>query len=195
MKALKMTLFSLVLAGASAASAQYYEEWSPTTVTTETPTYESNLKFRGDRKVGVGTQVGGTAGLLGLHLELNIEEQDSVVSGFGFGQGFSTFTVAWKRSYEGLFFTPYTTVGWSRWFNSASGRTPDSYMLEATLRSSEIEEGRFGIDYLVTSIGAQYNQLDGDLIGTTLFAEVGLFFAPERGQLMPSAAVGTTYFF
>ncbi|MBX2988198.1 MAG: hypothetical protein KF802_09895 [Bdellovibrionaceae bacterium] len=158
-------------------------------------TYSNNLKMREDRRVGVGTQVGGSAGMMGLHVELNIEDQDGVLAGFGLGEGFSTFSLAWKHNFEGEFFTPYTTMGVSRWYNSAGTSPARSYLLDSLLTAEEKSSGRFGVDFLVGSLGAQYNQLDGELAGASFFAQADLFLAPFRGQVMPSASVGVTYFF
>ncbi|HRO66434.1 MAG TPA: hypothetical protein PL182_02595 [Pseudobdellovibrionaceae bacterium] len=189
----KLTVLIACLFGSAAAMAFEYDDQAVSS--TSYSSYSSNLKLREERKVGVGTHLGGSAGLLGIHLELNIESQDGVLTGFGFGEGFSTYSIAWKRSYEGLFFTPYTTLGWSRWFSSSGNKSPDSYMLDSTLSRREREEGRFGIDYIVGAVGAQYNQLEGELAGASLFAEVDLFMSPAKGKTMPSAAVGATYFF
>lgn len=189
-----LIFLSGLLAGTWSHAATLDSYFQNTSIT-DSSAYSSNLSLREDRRVGVGTQIGGSAGLIGVHLELNVENQDGVLTGFGFGDGFSTFTIAWKHSFEGLYFTPYTTLGWSRWFSSSGQGGPDSYMLNATLSREERSSGQFGIDYIVGSVGAQYNQLDGQFAGSSLFAGVDLFFAPAKGRLMPSAAVGTTYFF
>lgn len=156
--------------------------------------YADNLKLREARRVGLGTQIGGTAGMLGLLLELNLEDQDGTTVGAGFGDQYGTFTLSWKHSFEGTYFTPYTTLGWSRWYSLGRG-VSDSHVVEGMLTRSERDEGRYGIDFIAASGGMQYNQLDGDFAGATLFGEVNLMFAPFRGKVLPTAAVGTSYFF
>lgn len=156
--------------------------------------YANNLTMREDRRVGVGTQIGGSAGGLGIVLELNIQDQDGALVGIGFGDEYNTFSLSWKHSFEGTYFTPYSSVGWSRWYNS-SGKTSTSHILEGMLTADEQAEGRFGLDLLVAGGGMQYNQLEGELSGATLFGEVDLVVSPFRGKILPAAAVGAIYFF
>lgn len=157
--------------------------------------YASNLKMREERRVGVGAQVGGTAGLLGLVLELNIEDQDGVLIGGGLDQGYSTFSISWKHSFEGEYFTPYTTLGWSRWFSSSDEKKSSNYILDEMLSEREKAEGRFGLDFVVAGGGVQYQQLEGEFAGAGFFGEINLLGAPFKGKLLPAAAVGATYFF
>jgi hypothetical protein len=161
----------------------------------EETSYMSNVQMRGERKVGLGTQLGGSAGLIGINLDLNIEDQDGAVVGLGMGSGYSTFSLFWKHSFEGKYFTPYTTLGWSRWYNSAGGSGPQSHVLDGTLNQSEKDSGRFGIDFLAAAGGLQFNELSGELAGAGFFGEVELFASPFRGGLIPSAAIGVNYFF
>lgn len=157
--------------------------------------YANNLKLREERRMGISTQVGGTAGLFGLGLELNIEDQDGAMIGAGFGSGYSTFTIGWKHSFEGTVFTPYTTLGWSRWYNSTGTIEPESHILRGMLTSDEIREGRFGLDLIVAGLGMQYQELGGEWAGGGFFGEMNLVASPFRGQLLPTAAVGATYLF
>lgn len=164
-------------------------------VSTTTSAYANNLKMREERRVGVGVQAGGTAGLLGLLLELNIEDQDGTLIGAGFDQGYSTFSISWKHNFEGEYFTPYTTLGWSRWFSSSGDKKSSNYILDEMLTDSEKREGRFGLDFIVAAGGVQYQQLEGDFAGTGFFGEINLLGAPFRGKVLPAAAIGATYFF
>lgn len=189
MKQMKIVFALLV----GACSAQAYTETSPA-VYTEKAAYQNNWQMREARKIGVGTHVGGTAGMMGAHLDLNLDGEDGALVGLGFGEGFNTYTLAWKRNYVGSYFTPYTTLGWSRWAVSGS-RTPDSYMLESTVSERKLRSGDFNVDYVVGSVGAQYHQLDGEFMGASLFAEVGLLASPGEGRMAPAASVGATYFF
>lgn len=161
----------------------------------ESVAYANNLKMREARRVGVGTQLGGTSGTLGLHMELNIEDENSALAAFGMGDGFSTFSISWKHQFEGDYLTPYTTVGWSRWYNSSGTAKPQSYVLDGNLTNEEKSTGRFGIDYIAAGGGVQYNQLEGDFAGASLFAELELLVPPFRSGIVPGASVGATYFF
>lgn len=157
--------------------------------------YPSNLKMREERKVGLGVVAGGTGAAIGLQVELNVEDQDGAVVSFGVADSYSTFSLAWKHSFEGLYLTPYTTLGWSRWYNSSGSGRPNSYVLSEVLSDEELASGRFGADFIVGAFGAQYNQLDGDLLGASFFAQMELLASPFQGRIVPSAGLGMIYYF
>lgn len=162
---------------------------------TASSTYKNNLSMRDQRKIGVGTQLGGVSGLIGVLLELNIEDQDGALVNAGFGSDFSTFTLSWKHNFEGQYFTPYATAGWSRWYNSTTKRATNSHVLTEILSDGEKNSGRFGVDFLTAGAGLQYQELAGDFAGTSFFGEVNLLTSPTRGHIIPTAAIGATYFF
>jgi len=160
----------------------------------EASTYTDNMKMRSDRRIGVGVEVGGESGLLGGLLELNMEDENAATIGLGFGNTFQSFSVNWKHSFEGNFFTPYTTVGYSHWYGNG-GHAPSSHVLDEMLNSDEKSTDRFGLDLAVAGAGVQYQELSGDFQGTSFFGELDMAVAPFRGKVMPTAAIGATYFF
>lgn len=159
--------------------------------------YPSTLKMREDRKVGAGVSVGGTLGLAGFSMELNFEDADGVVAGFGTGPGYNSVQLAWKHAFEGDYLAPYTTVGYSRWYNSR-GRGDDlskSDILDRVLTTNEKKEGRFGTDFVNASLGLQYNQLSGDFAGISFFGELTAMYEIKRAMLLPNGSVGAIYYF
>lgn len=159
--------------------------------------YSSNLKMRETRKVGVGMAVGGTLGLAGINLEFNFEDADGAVAGFGTGPGYNSFGVAWKHNFEGDYISPYTTLGYSRWYNSAGGKDAavDSDILNRVLTDSEKTSGRFGADFFTGALGLQYNQLSGELAGFSFYGEVVALMEVKSSQLLPAGSVGALYYF
>ena len=159
--------------------------------------YTSNLKMRETRKVGVGAAVGGTLGLAGINLEFNFEDADGAVAGFGTGPGYNSFGVAWKHNFEGDYISPYTTAGYSRWYNSSGGKdaAADSDILNRVLTDSEKASGKFGADFITGAIGLQYNQLSGELAGISFYGEVVALVEVKRSQFLPAGSVGALYYF
>ncbi|WP_374076326.1 hypothetical protein [Bdellovibrio bacteriovorus] len=159
--------------------------------------YPSTLKMREDRKVGAGVSVGGTLGLAGFSMELNFEDADGVVAGFGTGPGYNSVQLAWKHAFDGDYLAPYTTVGYSRWYNSR-GRGDElskSDVLDRVLTTNEKKEGRFGTDFVNASLGLQYNQLSGDFAGISFFGELTAMYEIKRAMLLPNGSVGAIYYF
>lgn len=159
--------------------------------------YESNLQMRNFKKFGVSAQVGGVAGTFGVNGELNLENLNTLMVGMGMGQSYNTFNVRWKKSLESAYLSPFATAGYSKWYNSgdSSSSYNESEILKRVLTDDEKREGRFGADFLAASIGLEYNQLEGEMSGTTFFGEIVLLAEVKRTSLIPTGSVGVSYLF
>ena len=158
--------------------------------------YTNNLHLRQDRKVGVGLGLGGVLGTAGINVELNIERDQAVLTGFGQGRDYGTFHLLWKHSLEGQYFTPYYTAGISHWHNSQiKNISRTSHVLDSVLSEQTRREGPFNMSFIVGSLGLQYNQLDGDWIGSGFYFEFGLMAAMNNTAIVPNASIGTIYYF
>ena len=159
--------------------------------------YDSNIDMKEYKKIGVGFSSGGMTGLFGLNLEINIVPQDSAVVGLGKGEAYGTFHFAWKRNYEGQYLSPYTKVGYSRWFNTNSdaGAANESNILKNVLTESEIRTNEFSADFIAAAAGLEYNQLEGELSGVNFYGELILMSEITKSIYLPTAGVGLTYFY
>ena len=158
--------------------------------------YETNYKLRQDRKVGAGIGIGGALGGLGGLIELNIEDENSTLVGFGTGPGYQTLDLAWKRSFEGEYFTPYTTAGYARWWDSGSKSEANrSSLLKNFLTKDQKQKNSFGLDLVTGSVGMQYNQLSGELAGSSFYLEFGALLSLENTKVMPTGSFGALYYF
>jgi len=158
--------------------------------------YPSNYKLREDRKVGAGLSVGGALGVLGGLIELNIEDDDGVLAGFGTGAGYQTLALSWKHAFEGEYFTPYTTLGLASWWNSGNqADASNSSLLKNFLNDKEKLSRKFSLEILSGSAGMQFNQLSGDFVGASFFIEFGALLVMDRTKIMPTGSIGTLYYF
>jgi hypothetical protein len=157
--------------------------------------YNDNLALRDIRKIGLELGVGGVLGLYGFNVEVNFEDENSGVAGFGGGDGYSSFNILWKHNFEGDTIAPYTTVGYSRWYNSSHGSYKDSAILDRVLTDDQKKSGQFATDFIAGAVGLQYIQLNGSFAGTSLFAELDLLGEIHNGQIVPTGSVGAGYFF
>lgn len=164
---------------------------------TSVANYPNSLKLRENRKMGIGAGVGGALGLAGLNFELNIEDADGALAGFGGGDGYNSFQLAWKHMFMGDYLAPYFTAGYSRWYNSSNSENFEgaSGVLGRVLTQKEKMEGVFGKDFLNASFGIQYNQLSGILSGVSVYGEVAGMYEVHQGMLLPNGSVGALYYF
>lgn len=156
----------------------------------------SNYKLRAERKMGAGVVTGGALGFLGILMELNIEEDDGVIAGLGFGPGYNNFMLTWKRTFEGEYLAPYTQFGISHWFSDGrKNEIEGSSTIAQVLSSEERQSGNFNKDFFVGSLGIQYQQLNGDLKGISFFMQFDLLPAIQDQKLLLSGSVGSLYYF
>ncbi len=159
--------------------------------------YESNLEMKSYKKFGFGFLMGGATGLLGLSAEINLDPTEAAVIGLGAGPSYNSFNLGWKHNFIGNYLSPYTKVGYAKWFNSpgSSSSAGQSDILKRVLTDDEIKNNRFSADFIVGSVGLEYNQLEGDLSGVNFFGELVMMAELEKITLIPSGAVGIIYYY
>ena len=159
--------------------------------------YQSNLEMKKYKKIGMGISLGGSGGVVALNGELNLNPQDALVVGLGTGPNYGTFNLLWKKNYQAEYLSPFFKVGYSKWFNSSKGSlvSDNSGVLKQIYSTKDIVEGRFDADFAVASIGAEYNQLEGELSGVNFYGELVLLTEVKKTVMVPSGAVGIIYFY
>ena len=161
--------------------------------------YSSAADMRTQRRMGFGAQVAGTAGLIGLRVELNFSPENSAIIGFGGGPGYSSANFHWKRQFNGRFFSPYVGIGYARWYNSSDSQslnkaTP-SMLSTKFLSEEEKRTGKFEVDLLTPAVGVVYHMLSGPQVGVGYFGEVAFLTDFEKPQPTPTAGLGAVYYF
>lgn len=159
--------------------------------------YESNLQLKSFKKFGFGASLGGLNGFFGANIEANILPDNALFIGVGGGDGYNAISAGWKMNFEGEYLSPYTKVGYSKWFNtnSASAVANRSDVLRRVLSDSEIRQNRFNVDFIAGGAGLEYNQLEGELSGVNLFAEILAMTSFSKISIIPTGSVGITYFY
>ena len=64
-------------------------------------------------------------------------------------------------------------------------------ILELYKTSTEKED----IDFLNSHFGMQYNQLSGEYTGSSFYLEFNFLLSPKKGLIIPTASVGSIYYF
>ena len=102
-----------------------------------------------------------------------------------------------KYNFEALYVSPYFKGGYSKWFSA--GKIPSDATSSDVLRQiysqNDLQGGRFDANFLVGSIGAEYNQLEGEWAGVNFFGEVSLLAELRTARLVPTGSVGLTFFY
>ncbi len=157
--------------------------------------YGSNTEMKNFKKLGLGLMAGSSTGMLGLNGEVNLDGNEALVIGLGTGQSYGTFSLAWKHNFEAQYLSPYTKVGYSKWFNSSGRSATNSDVLKRIFSDQELQEGRFDANFLVGGIGLEYNQLEGDLAGVNFFGELVMMEEISKSVFVPTGGVGVIYYY
>lgn len=159
--------------------------------------YDSNFQLKSFKKFGFGASLGGLNGFFGANIEANITPDNALFIGVGGGDGYNSFSAGWKKNFENEYLSPYTKVGYSKWFNTntASAVADRSDVLRRVLSNSEIRQNRFNVDFIAGGAGLEYNQLEGELSGVNLFAEIMAMSSISKLSIVPTGSVGITYFY
>lgn len=159
--------------------------------------YSSNWDMKSVKVVGLGLTLGGSAGVIGLNGEVNLDPAEALVIGLGVGQSYGTFGLGWKHNFEGAYLSPYSKLGYSKWFGSSSGSgsAADSDVLKRLFSEEDLRSKRFDADFLTGGGGIEYNQLEGELAGVNFFGEIIMLAEVRTFTVIPTGAVGVTYYY
>lgn len=162
--------------------------------------FESAIELRAKRRVGVGLSLEGQSGFYGGLIELNFSPEDSAVTGFGGGTQYNSFSLQWKHVFGGGSVTPYSALGFNRWFSvsgnaKAVGSTNPSFLGSKFLTAEEKATGRFEKNLISPALGLQYYQLDGPYKGLGVFVEVVLLMEVSDLSPVATGGLGTLYYF
>jgi len=162
-----------------------------------TEIYKSNYELKQNKRIGAGLAVGGVSGVLGVSAELNLAPAETLVIGMGTGPSYGTFNLQGKYNFEAEYLTPFVKLGYSKWFSS--GTIPSTAATSETLRQvyseKDLRAGKFDASFAVASIGAEYNQLEGELSGINFYGEFTLLTEVRTASVIPSGALGIIYFY
>lgn len=158
----------------------------------QSQSFTNNLKMREERRVGIGMTAGGSLGAIGTQIELNIEDADGAVIGFGAGKNYNTFQLLWKHSIAGFFINPYWKAGISHWYQSDQ----EMKYISSSVSIHEFEtKNQRSAELITGSLGVQYNQLSGSFTGTSFFLEVSLLTDISSRTIVPTGAIGALFYF
>jgi hypothetical protein len=168
--------------------------------TFEIKDFEDSYDLRSQKRVGAGFVLGGSVGLMGVMTELNFTPTDSVVTAFGGGPRYNSFTLGWKHSWSTGSISPYTGINYSYWYSSSRkqdymGNSNPGFLSSKILTEDEKKNGQFGRSLLIPVAGIQFYQLSGSAAGTSVFAEVEMITSVEDLKPNITGSLGTVYFF
>lgn len=160
-----------------------------------TELYSLNIEMKNYKKFGFGLNLGSSTGILGLNGEVNLDGNDALAIGLGMGSSYGAFSLAWKHNFEAMYLSPYSKVGYSKWFSSSGKSANDSDVLKRIYSENDLRTGRFGPDFLIGGFGLEYNQLDGDMAGVNFFGEVIMMAEVSTSTFIPNGGIGIIYYY
>ena len=151
------------------------------------------------KKMGIGLSAAGALGLVGLKLEINFTPEYSLVSGFGGGLGYRSYTFQIKRTFGYRVFSPYVSVGFANWSSekekNVRRQQVPSFFSSKFLSSHEKVNGKFSKNIIYPGLGVQVMEVHGNWEGLTLYIEGLLLVDIEDAVYQPRGGLGLTYYF
>lgn len=197
-----IAIFGLLIT-VSAASAVEVQEIKPLSGRSEwrdifRKTEFSNAdEMRKDRRVAVGTQLGGTTGQYGIGVNLFFNPESAFVASFGGSDSYRGFHFGGQFLWSEKSFSVYHRLGYSRWDNSQKSGSMGSSELPTSnlLSKNERESGRFSLNLAVAGLGLQYSVLKGPYAGTALFVEAIGLTSVRDFSIATTGSAGLLYHF
>ena len=164
---------------------------------TGTELYSSNYDLKKHKRVGAAISMGGVSGAMGVHAELNLDPASTLVLGMGTGPSYGTYNFQGKFNFQADYLSPFVKVGYAKWFNSGTipSNAGQSDVLRQVFTERELRAGKFEANFLVASVGAEYNQLEGELSGFNFYGEMTMLAETRSFSLVPTGSVGIVYFY
>ncbi len=161
----------------------------------------SAWEYRRTHRVGFGMVAGGSYGIAGGMLELNLSPRWSAGIGVGRGDPFQSVVASVKR-FSNLWdssWLPYFGAHFARWENFGSTEpiqsTAPSFLAESFLSEADRARGRVRSSLLNPVLGLQYIQLHGDWRGFLIALELGAMVHLTGNGTVPSGAFQFGYVF
>jgi hypothetical protein len=185
--ALGMSVCSLVLASTTQTNR------------TQIPTVFSSPDFRSVHRIGAELQVAGPNGLAGVHLGFNLNRIYTVMVGFGGSEDFQSIQAEWRRYIEAKNFSPYLLFGAAKW-SSIGERDPiqktnPGFLADRLMNDRDKARGIIDEVLLYPGFGINYQVLEGDMKGLTVFANIVMLADIKDFQAAPSATLGSGFYF
>jgi hypothetical protein len=160
--------------------------------------FSAYSQVRDERKIGVGAQMLGASGTVGLLLEINFHPSWGLNIGYGNGSDFQTFLVEYKQILSIGKITTYGLLGFTRWFGeseSSIDSTNPGFVADEFMSSSDRRRGVISENLIYPGVGVQYVLLSGDWQGLSAFGHVILLSDLEDFAFAPTLAIGTLFYF
>lgn len=159
--------------------------------------YVDLYQLRSARRMGVGVEVLGRLGMVGVDFDFNFDPAHSATAGIGAGPQYFSYSLGYKHVLTGNNLSPYVGVALNRM--TAGSGTP---MTESTpgwindyfLTDADRTDKGFQKNFISPQLGLQFTQFYGPSAGGSFFFEVLLMYEIETRRTAPVGALGMMYY-
>jgi hypothetical protein len=146
-----------------------------------------------DKRFGIGIGAGGASGVLGLEIDINLDENVSLTGGWGSGIDYSTVSLKGRYFFPGRSVSPYVGGGLARWWaDSVASKDLNPGMIARHFLPDDFEPGKgFNLLLLYPVLGMQYVHP----MGIEFSAELMYFFKMLNFANNAYAGFGVHWYF
>ena len=136
--------------------------------------YISLFELKSHRRMGIGAELMGRLGMVGITFDFNFSGNHAATAGVGAGPQYYSYSLGYKRTLNDTSLAPYTGLSLTR----------------IQLREERVLQKML----MAPQLGLQYTQFYGPSAGATMFMEVLFLYDFEARKTAPAAAFGMMYY-
>lgn len=159
--------------------------------------YVDLYQLRSARRMGVGAEVLGRLGMVGMDFEFNFDPANSATAGIGAGPQYFGYSLGYKHVLGGNNLSPYVGVSLNRLIAGSGSPMTEStpgWISDFFLTEADRTEQGFQKNFISPQFGLQFTQFYGPSAGGSFFFEVLLMYEIETRRTAPVGALGMMYY-
>lgn len=157
--------------------------------------YLSLSELKSHRRMGIGAELMGRLGMVGISFDFNFTGSDAATLGMGAGPQYYSYSLGYKRTLADANLSPYLGLSMTSLRASEQNQPRDTVPGWAN-ESFRRVSGQDSMSRVLLSpqLGLQYTQFYGPSAGATMFMEIVFILDYERRKTLPTAAFGMMYY-
>jgi|GEM_PF-1711639 len=159
--------------------------------------YLNLYELKSHRRMGIGAEVLGRLGMVGITMDLNFHPKNSATAGIGAGPQYFSYSLGYRRTLDDRSLSPYLGLAATRLVQSSDRpikETLPAWIGDYFLKDTKSDGSGFQRTFLSPQLGVQYTQFYGPSAGATMYLEILFMWEASSRKVAPIAGLGMMYY-
>lgn len=159
--------------------------------------YLNLYELKSHRRMGIGAEVLGRLGMVGITMDLNFHPKNSATAGIGAGPQYFSYSLGYRRTLDDRSLSPYLGLAATRLVQSSDRpikETLPAWIGDYFLKDTKSDGAGFQRTFLSPQLGVQYTQFYGSSAGATMYMEILFMWEASSRKVAPIAGLGMMYY-